>query len=159
MYRVGIGFDAHQFSKDRKLLLGGVEISGSQGLRGHSDADALLHALGDALLGAAAWGDIGTHFPDTDPAWKGVSSAVFIEKILAMLKKDHWNIVNADLTIIAQVPKLQGYKSAIKKSIALMLHLSEDCINIKATTTDQMGFVGREEGIAAQAVVLIEKLS
>lgn len=159
MYRVGIGFDAHQFSNERKLLLGGVEIQGSAGLRGHSDADVLLHALADALLGAAALGDIGTHFPDTEPVWKGVSSSIFIDKIIGMLKKNHWNVVNADLTIIAQVPKLRAAKPAMKKSIASMLQIPEDCVNVKATTTDQMGFAGRGEGIAAQAVVLLEKFS
>ncbi len=158
MYRVGIGFDAHQFNKERKLLLGGVEIPGSAGLKGHSDADVLLHALADALLGAAGLGDIGTHFPDSDSAWKGASSSLFIEKILALLKKNHWNIANADLTVFAQVPKLQAHKPVMKRSIASMLQISEDCVNVKATTTDQMGFVGREEGIAAQAIVLLEKL-
>ena len=158
MYRVGFGFDAHQFGENKKLVLGGVEIPGNKGLKGHSDADALLHALTDAMLGAAALGDIGTHFPDTDPAWKDASSKVFIEATLGMLKKEGWNIVNADLTILAQVPKLQTYKARIQKSVAAMLKVSENYINIKATTTDHMGFVGREEGIAAQAVVLIEKL-
>jgi 2-C-methyl-D-erythritol 2,4-cyclodiphosphate synthase len=156
MHRVGFGFDAHQFSKDRKLILGGVEIAG-KGLKGHSDADAALHALADALLGAAGMDDIGTHFPDSDPAWKGASSKIFIEKILEKLKKEHWNVVNADLTILAQVPKLKAHKSAIRKSIAAILHVPEDRINIKATTTDHMGFIGRGEGIAAQAVVLIER--
>lgn len=158
MYRVGFGFDAHQFGENRKLILGGVEIPGNKGLKGHSDADALLHALADAMLGAASLGDLGTHFPDTDPAWKDASSKVFIESILGMLKKEGWNIVNADLTILAQVPKLQTYKTRIQKSVAAMLKVSENYISIKATTTDHMGFIGREEGIAAQAVVLIEKL-
>lgn len=158
MYRVGFGFDAHQFGENRKLILGGVEIPGNKGLKGHSDADALLHALADAMLGAAALGDLGTHFPDTDPAWKDASSKVFIEAILGMLKKEGWNIVNADLTILAQVPKLQTYKTRIQKSVAAILKVSENYISIKATTTDHLGFIGREEGIAAQAVVLIEKL-
>jgi 2-C-methyl-D-erythritol 2,4-cyclodiphosphate synthase len=159
MHRVGIGFDAHQFSEGRTLKLGGVEIPGSKGLKGHSDSDVLLHALADALLGAAALGDIGTHFPDTDPAWKGASSQIFIEKILAMLQKENWTLVNADLIVLAEVPKLHSHKSTIRKSIASMLQLPENRVSIKATTTNHMGFIGREEGIAAQAVVLIEQSS
>jgi 2-C-methyl-D-erythritol 2,4-cyclodiphosphate synthase len=159
MHRVGIGFDAHQFSEGRILKLGGVEIPGSKGLKGYSDADVLLHALADALLGAAALGDIGTHFPDTDPAWKGASSKIFIEKILTMLQKEKWTVVNADLIVLTEVPKLQSHKTAIRKSIAAMLQIPENQVSIKATTMDHMGFIGREEGIAAQAVVLIEQLS
>src|SRR5262245_44458015 len=157
MHRVGIGFDAHQFSEGKVLRLGGIEISGSKGLKGHSDADVLLHALADALLGALALGDIGTHFPDTDPAWKGAPGKIFIEKILAMLQKESWTVVNIDLIVMAEVPKLETHKSAIRKSIADMLQLSENRVSVKATTMNHMGFIGREEGIAAQAVVLIEQ--
>jgi 2-C-methyl-D-erythritol 2,4-cyclodiphosphate synthase len=159
MYRVGFGFDAHQFGDRRKLILGGIEISGAKGLKGHSDADAPLHAIADAMLGAAALGDLGTHFPDTDPKWKDISSKVFVETILQLLKKDGWSIVNVDLTILAQAPKLQAFKVRMQESIATLLQISPECVSIKATTTDHMGFIGREEGIAAQAVVLIEKLS
>ncbi len=155
--RTGLGFDAHRFSDGRKLILGGVEIPHKQGLSGHSDADVLLHALADALLGAAALGDLGTHFPDSDPAWKGASGRIFIERILEMLARDHWTICNADMTVIAQLPKISPHREAIRKSIAQMLKLEESSVSVKATTSDTMGFTGREEGIAAIAVVLIQK--
>jgi 2-C-methyl-D-erythritol 2,4-cyclodiphosphate synthase len=159
MYRVGSGFDAHQFGEGRKLMLGGVEIPGSKGLKGHSDADALLHALADAMLGAAGLGDIGTHFPDSNPKWKDASSKVFIESILTLLIKDGWSIVNVDLTVLAQTPKLENHKSKIQKSVAAMLQIPDNCVNVKATTTDHMGFIGREEGIAAHAAILIQRSS
>ncbi|HSE42765.1 MAG TPA: 2-C-methyl-D-erythritol 2,4-cyclodiphosphate synthase [Acidobacteriota bacterium] len=155
--RTGIGFDAHRFIEGRKLMLGGIEIPHSHGLRGHSDADVVLHAIADALLGAAALGDLGTHFPDTDPKWKGVASSIFITRILEMLSVDRWNISNVDTTVIAQVPKLLPHRAAIRKSIAEILKLNETSISIKATTSDTMGFTGREEGIAAIAVVVIQK--
>lgn len=155
--RTGLGFDAHRFSDRRKLILGGLQIPHNQGLRGHSDADVLLHALGDALLGAAALGDLGTHFPDSDPAWKGASSHIFIERILEMLGRDHWAICNADLTVIAQVPSISPHREAIRKSIAQILKVEESSVSVKATTSDTMGFTGREEGIAAIAIVLIQK--
>ena len=155
MFRVGIGYDAHRFAKGRRLLLGGVEIPYSLGLRGHSDADVLLHALADALLGAAGLGDLGTHFPDSDPNWKNAKSSIFIKKILARLKS--WRLVNADLTIIAEVPKIEPHREAIRKSVAEILKSSKKRVNLKATTTDSMGFIGRKEGIAAQAIVLLKK--
>jgi 2-C-methyl-D-erythritol 2,4-cyclodiphosphate synthase len=157
IFRTGLGFDAHRFSHNRKLILGGIEIAYDRGLAGHSDADVVLHALGDALLGAAALGDLGTHFPDSDAAWKGASSKMFIEGILEMLSHDQWKICNADITIIAQVPKISPHREVIRKSIAQALKLDESAVSVKATTTDTMGFTGREEGIAAIAVVLIQK--
>jgi 2-C-methyl-D-erythritol 2,4-cyclodiphosphate synthase len=155
--RTGLGFDAHRFSHNRKLILGGIEIAYNRGLSGHSDADVVLHALGDALLGAAGLGDLGTHFPDSDPAWKGASSRIFIERILEMLSREQWSICNADLTLIAQVPKISPHRETIRKSIAQLLKLDESAVNVKATTSDMMGFTGREEGIAAIAIVLIQK--
>jgi 2-C-methyl-D-erythritol 2,4-cyclodiphosphate synthase len=157
MMRVGIGFDAHRFTRKRKLFLGGVEIPSDRGLTGHSDADVLLHALGDALLGAAGLGDLGTYFPDTDARWKDVSSSFFLKRILAMLHKKHFRLLNADVTVIAQIPRITRHRSRILASLSRLLGISEDAINLKATTTDSMGFTGRKEGIAAQAVVLIEK--
>ena len=155
--RSGLGFDAHRFVEGRKLMLGGIEIPHTHGLRGHSDADVVLHAIADALLGAAALGDLGTHFPDTDPKWKGAASRVFIDRILEMLSADRWSISNVDVTVIAQIPKLSPHHAAIRKSVAEMLKLSEAAVSIKATTSDTMGFIGREEGIAAIATVLIQK--
>lgn len=155
--RTGLGFDAHRFSHNRKLILGGIEIAYDRGLAGHSDADVVLHALGDALLGAAALGDLGQHFSDSDAAWKGVSSKMFIERILEMLSHAQWNICNADVTIIAQVPKISPHRETIRKSIAQILKLDETAVSVKATTSDAMGFTGREEGIAAIAVVLIQR--
>lgn len=157
MQRIGLGFDAHRFADGRKLILGGVEVQFSRGLHGHSDADVILHALADALLGAASLGDIGAHFPDSDPQWKGASSSIFIQRINAMLKNEGWRVVNADITLIAQVPKLEPYREAISNSVAGLLGIEASSISIKATTTDHMGFIGREEGIAAQAIVLIER--
>ncbi len=157
MYRVGTGFDAHRFAENRKLILGGVLIEHDRGLLGHSDADVLLHALADALLGAAGMGDLGMHFPDKDPAWKDAASSLFIRKISQDLRTNGWSLVNADLTIIAQEPKLAPYRDAICASITTILEVSGDCINVKATTTDRMGFLGRGEGIAAQAIVLLRR--
>lgn len=155
MFRVGIGFDAHRFSNNRKLVLGGVQIDYKLGLEGHSDADVLLHALADALLGAVALGDLGTHFPEAEPAWKGAPSRVFVEKAYAMVREAGWQIANTDLTVIAQMPRMQPYREALRKSVAAILQIDEGKVSIKATTTDHMGFTGREEGIAAIAVVLL----
>jgi 2-C-methyl-D-erythritol 2,4-cyclodiphosphate synthase len=157
IFRTGLGFDAHRFSHNRKLILGGIEIAYDRGLAGHSDADVVLHALADALLGAAALGDLGTHFPDSDAAWKGASSMIFVEQILEMLFHNQWKICNADITIIAQVPQISPHREVIRKSIAQALKLEESAVSVKATTTDTMGFTGREEGIAAIAVVLIQR--
>lgn len=155
MMRVGIGFDAHRFADGRRLVLGGVEIAHAKGLRGHSDADVVLHALADALLGAAGLDDIGSHFPDSDPAWKDASSSLFIKRIMTMLKRRHLVVQNVDLTVIAEAPKVSPHRAAIRDSVARLLKASKDAVNVKATTTDHMGFLGREEGIAAQAVVLL----
>ena len=155
MIRTGTGFDAHRFGEGRRLMLGGLEIPGARGLQGHSDADVLLHALTDALLGAAALGDIGMHFPDSDPKWKGAASRVFVERACAMLAEAGWGIANADLTLIAQAPKIQPHRESIRGSIAAILGVDVKRVSLKATTTDHMGFIGREEGIAAQALVTL----
>lgn len=138
-------------------MLGGVEIPQARGLRGHSDADVLLHALADALLGAAGLEDIGAHFPDTEGMWKDAESSLFIRNIMRMLKKKSFTVENVDLTVIAQVPKIGSHREAIKKSIAALLGIAPASVNVKATTTDYMGFIGRAEGMAAQAVVLLKK--
>lgn len=155
--RSGSGFDAHRFSDGRRLMLGGIEIAGARGLEGHSDADVLLHALADALLGAAALGDIGMHFPDSDPQWKGVPSRKFVEYAHQEVRQAGWEISNVDLTLIAQIPKIAPFRAAIRRSVAEILDIADDQVSLKATTTDHMGFVGREEGIAAQALVTIYK--
>ena len=157
MNRVGIGFDAHQLIEGRKLLLGAVEIPYSKGLQGHSDADVLLHALTDALLGAAGLGDIGMHFPDSAPQWKNAASTVFVRKALEDVRQKGWEIENVDLTLIAQQPRIGAYREKIRRSIATILEIRRSQVNLKATTTDHMGFTGRGEGIAAQAVVLLQK--
>jgi len=157
VYRVGLGFDAHRLVEGRKLLLGGVQVVHAKGLQGHSDADVLLHALTDALLGAAGLGDIGLHFPDSDPQWKDAASELFVRKTLEDLRKERWRIVNVDLLVIAQEPRLSTYREQIRSSVSTLLALSQEQVNLKATTTDHMGFIGRGEGIAAQAVVLLQK--
>ena len=153
--RTGTGFDVHAFAPDRKLILGGVEIPHTQGLLGHSDADVLLHAVMDALLGAACLGDIGKHFPDSDPAYKGISSLLLLEHTGRLLQEHRWTIVNIDATVIAQRPKIAPYIGQMKKNMAQVLKISESQINIKGTTTERLGFTGREEGIAAQGAVSI----
>lgn len=155
MMRCGIGFDAHRFADGRRLMLGGVQIAGARGLDGHSDADVLLHALVDAMLGAAALGDLGMHFPDTDSRWKDAASRSFVEHALLLLRESGWEIGNVDLTVMAQVPKITPFRASIRTSIAALLGLDENLVSLKATTTDHMGFIGREEGIAAQALVTI----
>ena len=156
-HRVGIGFDSHRLVEGRKLLLGGVQISYSKGLQGHSDADVLFHALTDALLGAAGLGDIGMHFPDSDPQWKDASSKIFVQKTMENLRQRHWKVENVDLLLIAQEPRLAPYRSQIISNLSTLLEIPISAINLKATTTDHMGFIGRGEGIAAQAVVLLQK--
>lgn len=157
MIRVGQGFDVHKFDKDRKLILCGVDIPHDKGLLGHSDADVATHALMDALLGAAALGDIGKHFPDTDEKYKGADSLKLLEHVLGLISEKGYSISNADITIIAQKPKLLPFIPQMVNNIAKVLKLDIDCVNIKATTTEKLGFCGREEGIAAEAVVLIQK--
>ncbi len=153
--RIGQGFDAHAFQPGGRLVLGGVEIPHSHSLKAHSDGDVLLHALCDALLGAAALGDIGRHFPDSDPAYAGIDSRELLRKVYASLSKAGYHIVNADLTLVAQVPRLSPYVDSMCAHIAADLCTEVDSINVKATTTEHLGFTGREEGIAAFAVVLI----
>ena len=155
-YRVGIGFDAHKFMVGRKLYLGGLEIEHPVGLHGHSDADVLLHALTDALLGAAGLGDIGMHFPDSDPRWKDAGSRIFVQAALDEIYKLGWTVSNIDLIIIAQEPKIDSHRAEIRNSVSSLLELPEECVNLKAKTTDHLGFTGRGEGIAAQAIVLLE---
>ena len=153
--RVGMGYDVHRLTEDRKLILGGVEIPWEKGLLGHSDADVLIHAVMDALLGAAALGDIGKHFPDSDPAYKGISSVLLLEHVVDLLKKHGYRIGNVDATVIAQKPKLASYIPQMKENMAKAMQISSSQLNIKATTEEGLGFTGKEEGIAAQAICLI----
>ena len=153
--RVGMGYDVHRLIPDRDLIIGGVKIPFEKGLLGHSDADVLLHAVMDALLGAAALGDIGRHFPDTDPAYKGISSVLLLEKVRDLLESHGFSIGNIDATVIAQKPKMAPHIPQMKENMAKALGIPKDCINIKATTEEKLGFTGREEGIAAQAVCLL----
>ena len=155
--RVGMGYDVHRLTEDRDLILGGVKIDWEKGLLGHSDADVLIHAVMDALLGAAALGDIGKHFPDTDPAYKGISSILLLEHVTKLLREHHYEIGNIDATIIAQKPKMAPHIPQMKENIAKALHMEPDCLNIKATTEEKLGFTGREEGVASQAVCLLYK--
>lgn len=153
--RVGMGYDVHRLIPDRDMIIGGVKIPFEKGLLGHSDADVLLHAVMDALLGAAALGDIGRHFPDTDPAYKGISSVLLLEKVRDLLESHGFSIGNIDATVIAQRPKMAPHIPQMKENMAKALGIPKDCINIKATTEEKLGFTGREEGIAAQAVCLL----
>ncbi|MCI8300241.1 MAG: 2-C-methyl-D-erythritol 2,4-cyclodiphosphate synthase [Lachnospiraceae bacterium] len=156
--RVGIGYDVHRLTKERKLILGGVEIPHTMGLEGHSDADVLVHAVMDALLGAAALKDIGKHFPDTDPAYKGISSMKLLAHVGELLKDQGYVIENIDATVIAQRPKLRPYIEQMETNIAAVLEIADNQINVKATTEERLGFTGREEGISAQAVCSISGL-
>jgi 2-C-methyl-D-erythritol 2,4-cyclodiphosphate synthase len=158
MYRIGNGFDVHRFSPDRKLILGGVEIPHESGLIGHSDADVLLHAITDALLGALGEKDIGFHFPDTDPKFKDISSITILKETDRILKSGKYEIVNIDSYIICQLPKLAPYIDSMKSNISDALGIKKSDIGIKATTTEYLGFTGREEGIAVTAIVLIKKI-
>ena len=153
--RVGMGYDVHRLVEDRKLILGGVEIPYEKGLLGHSDADVLLHAIMDALLGAAALGDIGKHFPDTDEKYKGISSITLLEHVAALLEEKCFVIENIDATIIAQRPKLAPFRPAMVKNIAEDLEIQENQVCVKATTEEGLGFTGRQEGISAQAITLL----
>jgi 2-C-methyl-D-erythritol 2,4-cyclodiphosphate synthase len=155
MMRVGQGIDVHPFDAARPLILGGVRISETGGLSGHSDADAVLHAITDALLGAAGAGDIGHYFPSTDERWRGAESSVFVREAKRILDEREAEISNVDVTIIAQQPKLSPHREAMRASIARILDLPEGHVNVKATTTDHLGFVGRGEGICAMAIVLV----
>ena len=153
--RVGSGIDVHAFGPGDSLVLGGVRVPHSHGVVAHSDGDVLLHALCDALLGAAGLGDIGQHFKDTDPQWRGADSRRFVAAVLAQLRERGLEVANADLTVLAQSPKVAPHRDAIRKAVAELLAIASERINIKATTTEGLGFLGRAEGIAAQAVVLL----
>ena len=154
-FRVGTGFDVHALVENRPLILAGVQIPCAKGLLGHSDADVALHALMDALLGAAGKGDIGKHFPDTDVKYEGADSRCLLRTVVEMLQEDGWQVNNVDVTIIAQKPKLAPYIAAMRTLVAQDLGILEEAVNIKATTTEKLGFTGRGEGIAAEAVVSI----
>lgn len=156
--RIGTGYDVHKLAEERKLVLGGVEIPHTHGLLGHSDADVLLHAIMDALLGAAGLGDIGQHFPDTDEEFRGISSLELLKKVAKLLEEQRYVVGNVDATVIAQQPKLRPYIQKMEENVAGILGISEDQVNIKATTEEHLGFTGREEGISAQAVCLLESL-
>jgi len=155
--RVGIGYDVHRLVKGRKLILGGVQIESEKGLWGHSDADVLSHAIGDALLGAAALGDLGTHFPDSDERYKDISSLRLLEEIRSNLTEVGFGIVNIDATIVAQAPKLAPYMEKIREVLSATLNIPREYVSVKATTTEGLGFSGRGEGIACYAVVSLEK--
>lgn len=157
MIRIGQGFDIHQLQAGRKLIIGGVEIPHEKGLLGHSDADVLLHAISDACLGALALGDIGKHFPDTDPAYKDADSRELLKRIWAMVKTKGYCLGNLDCTILAQRPKMAPHIDMMRQTIAALLEADVSQINVKATTGEKLGFIGREEGIAAQAAVLLKK--
>jgi 2-C-methyl-D-erythritol 2,4-cyclodiphosphate synthase len=156
-FRVGHGYDAHRFVRGRKLVLGGVEIPYERGLTGHSDADVLVHALINALLGAIGEGDIGVHFPDSDPRYRGISSLRLLQRVVRLVRRREFELVNADITLLAQQPKLAPHYAAMKKSVAAQLRSSEKSINIKAATTERLGWIGQGKGMAAMAVVLLRR--
>ena len=156
-YRIGHGIDVHPFRRGRKLILGGVEIPHPFGLGGHSDADVVLHALMNALLGAMGKGDIGTHFPDTDPRYKGISSARLLERVMKMMEKAGFRIVNGDITVLAQKPRLAPFFGPITKKLATLLGVSVRQVNVKAVTTEKLGWIGAGRGMVATAVVLLAK--
>lgn len=158
MFRIGQGFDVHQLIEGRPLIIGGITIPYEKGLLGHSDADVLLHTVSDACLGAIGEGDIGRHFPDTDPNFKDADSAKLMERVWGIVKEKGYELVNADCTIIAQKPKMAPYIGEMQARIAELLEASPEQVNVKATTTEKLGFPGRGEGIAAQAVVLLKKV-
>jgi 2-C-methyl-D-erythritol 2,4-cyclodiphosphate synthase len=158
--RIGHGYDAHRFtepSDNRPLMLGGIEVPHDRGLIAHSDGDALIHALCDALLGAVALGDIGRHFPDTDQAYKNADSAVLLQSVLGLVKNLGWSVVNADMTILAQSPRMAPHINAMRSRLATLLEVEVDAVNVKASTTEGMGFVGRKEGLETHAVVLLSR--
>lgn len=156
--RIGHGYDVHRLAENRRLILGGVEIPYEKGLLGHSDADVLLHAVSDALLGAAALGDIGKHFPDSDPAFEGADSLLLLEKVALLLLEEGYGIVNIDATVLCQAPKLRGYIDAMRANIARVCRMNAADVSVKATTEEGLGFTGSGDGIAAHAVCLIEKV-
>ncbi|MEX2557459.1 MAG: 2-C-methyl-D-erythritol 2,4-cyclodiphosphate synthase [Actinomycetota bacterium] len=153
--RVGLGFDAHRFAAGRPLVLGTIAIDHDRGLAGHSDGDVLTHAIVDAILGAAALGDIGTHFPSSDPRWKDVDSSIFLSEVLSSVRLLGLDIANIDVTVVCEVPRLEPYREKMQSAIASALGVEPEAVSVKATTTDTMGFTGRGEGVAAFAVALI----
>lgn len=156
--RIGHGYDVHRFSENRKLFIGGVEIPYPLGLDGHSDADVLIHAVCDALLGAAALGDIGRHFPDSDPQYKGIDSKLLLAHTVELLRKNGYGLINLDATVIAEQPKMKPYIENMRTVLAELCGTDVSCINVKATTEEKLGFTGRLEGISAHAVCLIDSL-
>ena len=159
MYRIGFGYDSHRFAPKRVLMLGGVRIDGSPGLDGHSDADAVLHAITDAILGAAGEGDIGEHFPDTDDRWAGADSSVFVAEALRLAALKGYIPSNCDVTVVADSPKLQPHKQKMRERIAELLGLEIDAVSVKGKTNEGMGFAGRGEGLAVMAAVMLRKLT
>ncbi len=157
MYRVGLGYDVHKLVEGRDLIIGGVKIPYEMGLLGHSDADVLIHAIMDALCGAAKLGDIGKLFPDTDPKYKGISSVLLLKYVKDELDKKGWRVINIDSIIVAQRPKMRPYIPEMEKIIAKTLDVDVECINVKATTEEELGFTGRKEGISSKAVCMLEK--
>lgn len=154
--RIGQGYDVHPFEPGDHVTLGGVRIAHSLGVQAHSDGDVLLHALCDALLGAAGLGDIGMHFPDTDPRWRGADSRVFVRHVRQLLQERRYTVVNVDATVLAEAPRLGKHRDAMRANIAADLGIADDRVNIKATTSESLGFIGRREGLACQVVALIE---
>lgn len=159
MFRIGQGIDFHKLVEGREFWLGGILIPHSKGALGHSDADVLLHAICDALLGALSLGDIGQHFPDTDAAYKGIDSKVLLQKCYELVTEKGYTLVNIDSTILLQAPKIRKYVDEMRDAIAAILHVAPDAVSIKATTTEQLSFIGREEGIVATANVLLQKIN
>ncbi|MDO4536718.1 MAG: 2-C-methyl-D-erythritol 2,4-cyclodiphosphate synthase [Coriobacteriales bacterium] len=157
MLRIGHGFDVHEFAEGRRCIIGGVDVPSRRGLLGHSDADVLAHALADAILGAARLGDIGKLFPDNDPAYEGADSLVLLGHVAALVREEGFAIVDCDCTVAAQVPKLAPYREQMRQNLSAALGLDVSQVGVKATTTERLGFVGREEGIAAWAVALLER--
>ena len=157
MYRTGFGIDFHQLVEGRDLCIGGIKIPHHKGALGHSDADVLLHAICDALLGALAHGDIGQHFPNTDPAWKNIGSKILLKNCYKLVKEKKYRVINVDSSICLEAPKIRKHADAMRETIAGILEITIDDVSVKATTTETMGFVGREEGLVAYATVLLEK--
>ena len=157
-YRIGFGVDYHQLVEERELWIGGVKIAHSKGAMGHSDADVLLHAICDALLGALSLGDIGTHFPNNSSEYKDIDSKILLQRSFTLIKKEGYKVVNLDSTICLEAPKIQSHTATMRKIIAHILEITEKDVSIKATTTEKMGFIGREEGLQAFATVLLQKL-
>jgi 2-C-methyl-D-erythritol 2,4-cyclodiphosphate synthase len=157
-FRIGNGFDVHAFASGRPLVIGGVTVPHDRGLEGHSDADVLLHAIADAILGALALGDLGKHFPDTDPKWKNADSRRLLREVAGLATAQRWRIGNVDTSVVAQAPRLAPYVEAMRANIAADVGCDVACVSVKATTTERLGFTGREEGIAALATVLVEAM-